>query len=93
MLKRQLAGTNHDELAQLPEVQEVLGKMVEEHWENWLDQSLPSLNNQTPRQASKKNKGKELLEGLLLSFQTMSKKNKQELAPDLAMLRQKLNMD
>ncbi len=91
--QRQLAGTNHDELAQLPEVQEALGKILEEHWENWLDQSLPALNNQTPRQASKTNKGKELLEGLLLSIQTMSSKNQPELAPDLAMLRQKLNMD
>jgi len=56
--QRQLFGLNHDEFAQLPGVQDVLGKMVEEHWENWLDQSLPSLNNQTPRQASKTNKGK-----------------------------------
>ena len=63
--------------------------MVEAHWENWIDKSLPALNDQTPRQASKTKKGKELLEGLLLSFQKNTN-NKPEFDPDLALLRRKL---
>ena len=90
--EQQLSKLNHNETAQLPEVQAAIGKMIEAHWENWVDESLPALNDQTPRQASKTKKGKELLEGLLLSFQKNAK-NKPEFAPDLALLRRKLNMD
>ena len=39
------------------------------HWEHWFDQSIPALNNQSPRQAAMTPKGKEYLEALFLQYE------------------------
>lgn len=53
----------------LPEVQEQLQAMAKSHWETWFNEPIPALNNQTPRQAAKTEKGRERLEALLLEYQ------------------------
>jgi len=80
-----------EDLLQSPEIQNMLTEITAEHWKTWLDAPIPALNNQTPRKAAHSKKGRELLEGLLLDFQTMGKEHP-ETAPDLAMLRRELGM-
>ena len=54
---------------ELPEVQEQLKLMAKKHWENWFNQSIPALGNQTPREAAKSEDGRERLEALLLQYE------------------------
>lgn len=80
-----------------PELKEQLQKMHDDHWKNWLDMEIPALDNQTPRQASQTDKGKEQLEALFSSFhqknlQIKESKNSQQLPVDLHYLRKSLGM-
>ena len=43
--------------------------MAKLHWQNWFDDPIPALGNQTPRQAAKTEKGRERLEALLLQYE------------------------
>jgi hypothetical protein len=72
MMSRHEAGTaerkqskEHEELMQLPEVQEQLAAMISKHWEGWVDQKIPALGGKTPRQAIKTTDGREAVEALL----------------------------
>jgi hypothetical protein len=82
-------------LMELPEVQEQLKAMVKAHWENWFDDSLPALNNQTPREAAKTKEGRERLEALLLQFErhNAERKDNNLLGPDINYLRKELALD
>lgn len=59
----------HEELMAMPEVQEQLQAMAKTHWKSWFDEPIPALDNQTPRQAAKTEKGRERLEVLLLQYE------------------------
>ena len=49
-----------------PEVEpELIQKWKTEHYANWVDQALPALGGETPREASKTAKGRKELENLL----------------------------
>lgn len=54
-----------EEFARLPKVQELVRQMTEQHWQAWLDTEIPALKGQTPREAAKTARGRELLEALL----------------------------
>ena len=56
-------------LMALPEVQEQMRRMSQEHWKNWLDTELPALRGQTPRQAATDPEGRERLQALLTDFE------------------------
>ena len=56
-------------LMALPEVQEQLQVMAKSHWQDWLDEPIPALDNQTPREAAETKKGRERLEALLLQYE------------------------
>lgn len=58
-----------EELMAIPEVQEQLQAMAKAHWESWFDEPILALDNQTPRQAAKTEKGRERLEMLLLQYE------------------------
>ena len=60
---------DQDELMQIPEVREQIAKTLFDHWENWVDEKIPALGNQTPRQAVKDSDGRESVEALLLDAQ------------------------
>lgn len=51
-----------------PEMQEQLREMAERHWDTWLDERLPALRNQTPREAAGTATGRELLDALFDDF-------------------------
>lgn len=87
-----LAIQQHNELMALPEVQEHLRKITQQHWKDWLDTALPALKGQTPRQASKTPLGRERLKVLLLDFEERSGRDP-ILNPDISELRRQLKMD
>lgn len=57
-------------LLALPEVQAMLKREVEKHWASWPDTPVPALRGMTPRKAAKDPIGRELLESLLLDFES-----------------------
>lgn len=87
-----LAKQQHNALMALPEVQEHLRKITQQHWKAWLDTALPALKGQTPRQASKTPLGRERLEALLLDFEERSGTDP-ILNPDISELRRQLKMN
>ncbi|MFO1257727.1 MAG: antitoxin Xre/MbcA/ParS toxin-binding domain-containing protein [Gammaproteobacteria bacterium] len=66
--------SNQDDFRSSPEVQQQLKKMIKQHWEKWFDEPIPALDHQTPRQAAKTEKGRELLEALLLHYESSNSK-------------------
>lgn len=76
-----------------PQVLAQIEAMAKAHWDNWLDESLPALNGQTPRQAAKSRDGRRALEVLLTSFDSMLDNGPvNPMAPDVDALRRKLGL-
>lgn len=76
-----------------PETQEVLKSYMDEYWKSWLDQKIPALENQTPREASTTKLGRERLEALLTDFHSKNSQDNSQPAIDFAFLRRELGMD
>jgi len=87
--------SDHDRLMrESPEARALLKEVMEKHWTEWPDISLPALRGMTPRKASKHPEGRELLESLLLEFDLRNKEQDDEfLRVDTAKLRKKLGLD
>jgi exosome complex RNA-binding protein Csl4 len=91
---------DNDDLRNMPEIQSYIKELSDKYWLEWFDEIIPMLGNKTPREASKTEEGRELLESLLLHYeQTSNKKNKNAnntdkniLEPDIAFLRQELGL-
>lgn len=77
----------------MPEVQTYLKQMMDKHWATWPDTPVPALRGMTPRRAAKDPAGREMLESLLLDFESRNHR-----APggfehvDVAKLRKELGM-
>jgi Protein of unknown function (DUF2384) len=83
-----------EELMAIPEVQEQLEAMAKAHWESWFDEPIPALNNQTPRQAAKTEKGRERLEMLLLHYERHDlEKRDNPFKADIPYLKSKLSLN
>ena len=81
-------------LLELPEVQEHIKAMAKAHWENWFDEPVPLLKNQTPRQAAKTKDGRERLEALLLEYERHDSEDSDNLfKADVNYLRSQLSLD
>jgi hypothetical protein len=61
------------EIEQTPEMQEVMHRILESHWEKWVDENIPALGGITPRQAVKDNDGREKVIALLDDFERREK--------------------
>lgn len=86
------SGLEDEDFMALPEVQEHLQQMAEQHWKGWLDTRLPALKGQTPREAAKTALGRERLEALFIEF-AQHHESAQSFSPDVAALRHSLGMD
>jgi len=53
-------------IAELDELQQ---EVIKRHWENWVDESIPALDNFTPREATSDPRMRKKLEALLLDFE------------------------
>ena len=82
----------HEELQNLPEIKQKLSEMSSKHWQSWLDEALPALKNETPREAAKHPIGQERLQALLWDFEH-KRKAESEFAPDVGLLRKALGLD
>lgn len=89
---RQTSPGQEEDLMALPEVQEQMQKMAEQHWQEWLDTQLPALKGQTPREAAKTALGRERLAALFIEF-AQHNESPQPFSPDVAALRHSLEMD
>ena len=76
-----------------PEVRLKLGEHARQHWVKWFDVPVPALNNMTPREAATTDEGRELLESLLLEYESHNDADDENLMrPDVPELRRKLGM-
>jgi hypothetical protein len=82
-----------DEFQQRPEVREALRQFMAQHWEHWLDEKVPALRFETPREAARTPQGRERLEALFEEFEWRGRQTEQpELRPDVAALRARLGL-
>jgi hypothetical protein len=56
-----------------PEMQEVMDKVLESHWDKWINDKIPALGGLTPRQAVKDHDGREKVRALLADFERREK--------------------
>jgi len=63
------AAGKHEALAELPEVKAKIAEMLDKHYERWIDEKIPALGNQTPREAVKDPDGRERVEALVLQIE------------------------
>jgi len=76
-----------------PEVRLKLEESARQRWRAWFDLPIPALNNMTPREAAKTDEGRELLESLLLDYESHNDDpNENLMHPDVPELRRKLGM-
>jgi hypothetical protein len=74
-----------------PEMEAFLREHMRKRWELWLDEEIPALDGETPRQAATSERGRELLEALLADYEQTSADNV-AFAPDIPDLRRKLGI-
>lgn len=80
-------------LLELPEVQEQIKALSSQRWENWFDEPIPALANQTPREAAKTSQDRERLEALLLHYERNDLETGDDLfKPDVDYLRRSLHL-
>lgn len=77
-----------------PEVRALLKELMDKHWATWPDTSVPALRGMTPREAAKDPLGRELLEALLMDFETRNElRDDESMRVDLAKLRRELGLE
>ncbi len=77
-----------------PEVRAHLKEQMDRHWASWPDVPVPALKGMTPRQAAGDPIGRELLESLLLDFESRNARISDDFnRVDIAKLRRTLGLD
>lgn len=77
-----------------PELRAMMAKISRQHWNSWFDLPIPALNNMTPREAAKSEEGRDLLESLLLFYESSKADSSDNLySADIPALRRELEMD
>ncbi len=73
----------------------LLKDMHDNHYKNWLDSKIPALDYETPRQASKTEKGRKKLEDLLrvLEYTVENQKRSGQNEYDISWIRKELGMN
>lgn len=63
--ERDASRKEQEEILSDPEVREALARMLEEHYDKWIDEAMPALGGKTPRQAVRSAAGRAKVEALL----------------------------
>lgn len=73
----------------------LLKDMYNNHYKNWLDSKIPTLDYKNPRQASKTKEGKKKLEDLLrvLEYTVENQKRSGQIDYDISWIRKELGMN
>jgi hypothetical protein len=74
-------------------IHKIMDEIARKHWENWLDDPIPALGNLTPRKAARTKQGRDLLESLLLEYESHALTAEDPFKPDIKALRRTLEMD
>lgn len=69
LLEQARAGQSGPPRETAPELRELEAALQEQHWTDWLDESVPALCGKTPRQAARSREGREMLNALLADFE------------------------
>jgi hypothetical protein len=76
-----------------PDVQEIMQKQSDAHWEAWIHMKVPALGNRTPAEAVGDPDGREMVEALLTEFDRYdSKKRPGQPRVDIPGLRRRLGL-
>jgi hypothetical protein len=75
-----------------PEGQALQEAVFRGHWEAWLDERVPALDNRTPRQAMKSARGRERLDALLADFERRDSGHRIDGVPVVRWLRAQLGV-
>ncbi len=81
-----------EELLSSPELREHVTRMLERHYEAWVDEKLPALGGQTPRQAVRAAAGRAKVEALLEGMERRPPAGPFDQRPPVARLREKLGL-
>jgi hypothetical protein len=77
-----------------PELRAIMEQIARQHWESWFDLPVPALNDMTPREAAKTEEGRDLLESLLLLYESCQNISSDSITnPDVPALRRELGLD
>ena len=77
-----------------PELRAIMEESARQHWESWFDLPVPALNVMTPREAARTEEGRELLESLLLLYEShQDDPSTNIMTPDIPALRRELGID
>jgi hypothetical protein len=82
------------ELPESDEMRQAIETMAKSYWKNWFSESIPALDNKTPRQSAKTKGGRERLEALLLEYERndMDKDSNDPFRADIDYLRNELGI-
>ena len=82
-------------LPEIPDVQAHIEAMAKSYWATWFDEPIPALDNQTPHEAAKTEKGRERLEALLLYYECMDAKREADdpMKTDIEWIRKTLSLE
>jgi hypothetical protein len=76
-----------------PESLASLEERNKQRWEAWFDDPIPALNNLTPREATRTERGRDLLESLLCEYESLQDRAPDNpFTPDIAALRRELGL-
>jgi hypothetical protein len=83
----------HEAFERRPEVQALMQKQSDAHWDAWIQMKVPALGNRTPAEAIGDPDGREMVEALLTEFDRYdSKKRPGEPRADIPGLRRRLGL-
>lgn len=81
------------DIEESPELLALMEELARSHWDSWFDIPVPALNDVTPREAAKTPEGRDLLESLLLYYESQSDGSSNNLInPDIPALRRELGL-
>lgn len=78
--------------ASSPELQAIEAEITATHWDEWLDEQVPALANETPRVAATTALGRERLEALFTEFEWHNAHQPPHVRVNIAALRERLGM-
>jgi hypothetical protein len=73
-----------------PELEAIESDVMARHWETWVDEPVPALANETPRQAATSPLGRERLKALLAEYRWRGQRQPALVRPNVDALRRKL---
>ncbi|MEJ2229313.1 MAG: hypothetical protein P8Y67_14060, partial [Alphaproteobacteria bacterium] len=81
------------ELAEDPEVREMISEMMARHWDDWVEQPIPMLSNRTPMEAVKDPDGREKVEAIIIQAERDANSANSQTNPEVfRRLRDKLGL-